>query len=102
MTTSMFKLRSKFTACVLACAMVLSVAAYARGGGGGGGFHGGVGFHGGGFHAASAGDTLVVVAPSPRALILPRTASTPSATLAPRWAQLQRPGPPHLRRGRST
>jgi hypothetical protein len=68
--TSKFKLRSKFTAraSVLACAMVamvLSVAAYARGGGGGGfhggggGFHGGGGgfhggsFHGGGFHGGS-------------------------------------------------
>jgi hypothetical protein len=60
MTTSVFKFRLKFTACAaaLACAMVLSVAAYARGGGfggggfhsgGGGGFHGGGGFRGGGF-----------------------------------------------------
>ena len=51
-TTSMLKFRSKFTACaaVLACAMVLSVAAYARGGGGGGGHGGGGGFRGGGFH----------------------------------------------------
>jgi hypothetical protein len=87
MTTSVFKFRSKFTACatVLACAVVLSVAAYARGGGGhggGGGFHGGGGFRGGGasmveaFVAAasiSAADTSVAVARSPRDLILPRT-----------------------------
>src|SRR6516225_7690818 len=61
----MLKLRSKFAACaaVLACTMILSVAAYARGGGGfhggGGGFHGGGGgFHGGGgggFHGGFRG-----------------------------------------------
>jgi LTXXQ motif family protein len=59
MMTSMFTLRSKFTACaaVLACAMVLSVAAYARGGGGGGFQGGGGGFHGGGggFHGGGGG-----------------------------------------------
>jgi hypothetical protein len=61
MTTPVFKFRLKFTACAaaLACAMVLSVAAYARGGGfGGGGFHGGGGgFHGGGggFHGGGFG-----------------------------------------------
>ena len=64
MTTSMFKLRSKFTTCVLACAMVLSVAAYARGGGGGGfhvgGFHGGVGGgHFGGGRALAASPHFV-------------------------------------------
>ncbi len=55
MMTPMFGFKSKFIAyaAVLACAMVLSVGAYARGGGfhggGGGGFRGGGGgFHGGG------------------------------------------------------
>src|ERR1700682_6844577 len=59
MTTSMWKFRSKLGSGVaaLACAMLLSAAAYAgpRGGGGhgggGGGFHGG----GGGFHGGGGG-----------------------------------------------
>ena len=72
MTMAILKLRSKFIACaaVLACTIVLSVAADARGGGGGGGgghgggggghgggFGGGGGFHGGGggFHGGGGG-----------------------------------------------
>src|SRR5260370_1129303 len=56
MTTSMLKLRSKFTACaaVLACTMVLSVAADAIGGGGHGG--GGGRFGGGGSARGGGGE----------------------------------------------
>jgi len=72
----MLKLRSKFTAyaAVLACAMVLSVAAYARGGGGG--LVAAVASMAAAFVVAastSAEDTSVAVARSPRDLILPRT-----------------------------
>lgn len=80
MMTPMFGLKSKIVAyaAVVACAMVLSVGAYARGGGfhgggggfhgggggfrgggggfhGGGGFRGGGGFHGGGFRGGGGG-----------------------------------------------
>ena len=94
MTMAILKLRSKFTACaaVLACTVVLSVAAHARGGGGHGGGGGGVAVAftaavasmvvaAAGFVVAastsaagtSVEDTSVAVARSPRDLILPRT-----------------------------